>query len=180
MGDDAQPHPGPPRTVDDALVGRDLRSRRGSIHARRWPRRAARNRRRRAHRPVGCVLLSSHRARAAGCGHGPGRRAAGRACAPSAASPAARSCARTASSPAPLPWREASRARPRTAPGGPPTCVAHGEAAHSPWSATRAPSSGAATSPGPCEAPRRRDDLERAPPSRQQPAFSRSFTLAAA
>ena len=72
--------------------------------------RAARTGRRRTHPAAGCALRCAHRARAAGCGRGRARRAAGRACVPSPACPAARSCGRRAPSTAPPRSHEASQA----------------------------------------------------------------------
>ena len=78
------------------LVGLDLDLDEGWIPRRRSAHRAARTGRRRTHPAAGCALRCAHRARAAGCGRGRARRAAGRACVPSPACPAARSCGRRA------------------------------------------------------------------------------------
>ena len=102
--------PAPARTADHALVGLDLDLDEGGFLGACSAHRAARTGRRRTHPAAGCALRCAHRARAAGCGRGRARRAAGRACVPSPACPAARSCGRRAPSTAPPRSHEASQA----------------------------------------------------------------------
>ena len=129
--------PAPPGTDDPACVGLDfdLDDGRGTLAVRHVGLRATGTHPRILR--ADCALRFVPRARAAACGHGRRRRAAGRACARSGASPAARSCARRAPSTTRSQSREAWQAALPGSRSGPATPARPCAAGRPPCVATR-------------------------------------------